>query len=178
LVPFLEGILHFCNVIASNEPEDVPSRACIARVLVISVSVAAGVMSLLGGAVDQRDSVMLGWLDDAVAQLVNAVGSWEGVRESVQDRVLQPAIMLAWLQAFGARDTGAALGVLELASCMLDCLSRGGGGDPAAAAGGSSGRGADKALANLVRCRPDAALPACMLRTRGDGVFHMVTTFG
>jgi hypothetical protein len=141
LVPFLEATLHFCHVITREEPEGA-SRACVVGVLVASVSLAAALMPLVGDCLDCRDSAMLGWLDDAVMRLANAVVHWEGVRESVMERVLQPGVLLAWLQAFGAREEGALRGVLQLSACMAAPLAMGGRGEAAEAAAGGSGCGA------------------------------------
>jgi hypothetical protein len=138
---FIKAALHFCQPLTSEEPQEDASRACVVGVLVASVSLAAGLMPLVGEGVDSCDSITLGWLDDAVAWLVRAVMHWEGAREYVKAHVLQPGVLLTWLQSFGASETGALLGVLQLASCMLAPLSTGGGGDAAEASGGSGGWG-------------------------------------
>jgi hypothetical protein len=140
LILFLEGILYFCHAITREKPEEGTSRACVARVLVASISLAAGLMPFVGDCLDCRDRAMLGWLDEAVMRLASAAVHWETAREGVMERVLQPAILLAWLQAFGAREAGALRGVLQLASCMLAPLSRDGGGEAVEAAAGSSDR--------------------------------------
>jgi hypothetical protein len=193
---YLWPILHLCHIITREEPEDSPSRACVVGVLVASVSFAAHLMPFVGaGAIKQCDSAML---DDAVMQLATAVESWEGARECVEERVLRPEILLAWLLAFdSAGEMGAARGVLQLASCMLAPLVESGGGEAAdEAAGGSSGQGvtahepardgaaaaegrpaADRALAKQVLngalCIHWKAGGACTRRRHGTGVFRL-----
>jgi hypothetical protein len=167
VLPFLESALCFCNVVARGELEDDASRACVASALVASVSLAAGLMPLVAACLDRRDSAMLGRLDEAVMQLASVVVQWEAARESVEEHVLQPGILLTWLQAFGVRETGAPRGVLQLASCMLAPLCRGGGGGAVVAAGGGSWRGADPARANQVLRQSCVSVHACMLRTHG-----------